>query len=228
MKHYHLAHAVRHGQNCLKSLQLFTFTLFFVLSCTVSGQAQNGNDTLKITCQVSTWINNASEMEFTFDLSSYNLDNSSKPTIDIDGSWFIQSDESYVSVIEWDTLGEEIYLKLTRTSGTASGTGFVAEIGGLVIMDDIMARRSKPIAEPSGIEFELTAGPNPYVKGGGSELTFSPGVESAELWTLDGKLLTNRIDQIKNLIDQNLKPGIYLLKVSQQGLTNNLRLRVTD
>lgn len=228
MKHYHLAHIVRHGQNCLKSLQLFTFTLFLVLSCAVSGQAQNGNDTLKISCEVSCWINNASELEFTFDLSSYNLDHSSKPTIDINGSWFIQSDESYISEIVWDTLGEEIYLKLTRSSGTASGTGFVAEIGGLVIMDDIMARRVKPIVEPSGMVFELTAGPNPYVKGSGTDLTFSPGVDSAELWTLDGKLLTNRLDQIQQIVDQNLQPGIYLLKISQHGLTNNLRLRVID
>lgn len=219
--------SMRMGQVCLNNFKTTVLLLLFCVSVPALGIAQSSKDTLKIVFEVSGWVANETQMEFTFDLSPYNLDPESKPKLDLDGSWFILPNDSYTHHLLWDTTAQELYLRLTRASGTASGIGKVATVGGLVIMDDIMAKYSVPgdIMDP---DTRPMAGPNPYVKGTNSTLTFSSNPDSAELWTMDGKKISSHLVNISNMVRDDLQPGLYLLKLKKEGEVYNQYLQIRE
>ncbi len=228
MENHYFAQVMRMGQVCLKNLQILAFALTVTFVLPTHVYALSGGDTLKITFEVSGWVNNATQMEATIDLSGYDIDSESKPTLGIDGSWFVSPTESYSYDLLWDTTKQEIYLRLTRSSGSASGIGKVAEIGGLVIMDDVMVRRPAPVMEPDEIYLQPVAGPNPYVQSASPQLYFSNPPESVELWTLEGKLISSRLDDLSLLLREGLQPGYYLLRTTRRGRSYQQRILVKE
>lgn len=175
-------------------------------------------DTTSITVilSVDEWVNNASEMDLTYDLSDYDLLNSPNMSLDVDSSWFVQADENFTYQLTLDYAIEELHLVITKTSGTSSGTGEVARVHGIIIMDDIMAKQGTLTLTPESITMisPPSISPNPVVKGEGWKFQISPGTDQVELWSPSGQIITRSKEDIAQLIDGDLAPGVYFLRMT--------------
>jgi len=189
-------------------------------------------DTTSITAILSVdyWVDEASVMDLTYDLSEYTLLDSQNLSLDVNRSWFVDPAENFTYQLSLDAAAEELHLVITKASGTSCGTGEVARVGGILIMDDIMAKQGGVTLFPTSISVTSppTVSPNPIAKGDGWKFQVSTHLDRLELWNSNGQRLALDQEEISQLIDGELTPGVYFLRMTKDGQTFHRRLQIVQ
>ena len=204
--------------------------LFSFICMAPTLKAGSGKDTLVLTFDISNYSTNATEFEFFFDLSSYEIAEGTKLALDLSNSWFILPGDTYEDdlYIKNDTL----FLRIEKTNGSSSGVGEVARVGGLIIITGDILKTAPPApqkAEPwADLDIPPLAGPNPYVRSSGIPLSIAPVPDTAELWDLTGKMVASNLDEIGRFVSTTHHTGIYLLRTTLNGKSHIQRLSLVE